>query len=871
MEIDVSKLSPMMQQYFEIKNKHKDHILFFRLGDFYEMFFDDAILASKELELTLTGRDCGLPERAPMCGVPYHACESYLSKLIKKGYKVAICEQMENPATAKGMVRREVIRVVTPGTLIENNLLTEDTNNFIVSILCQSEGWGIAGCDISTGQLLVTQFELQDEEGVINELGRYNPSEILFNSDILEHKTVTSFIKEKLQCLADLRDDEKFCLDTAQQMVSKHFGKTLEQLSLERYPLAVGSLGALLEYLYETQQKGLERITQVHYVNAAQYMVLDLTARRNLELTQTLRSGEKRGTLLWVLDKTKTAMGKRLLRSYLDKPLVNPALINKRLNAVEELVGNTILRCDIAEQLSGVFDLERLMTRIVYGSASPREFKALESTCRKLPALRELLSGCRSAYLAQVHQEIDPLEDLCQLIGAAIEDEPPVALKDGGVIKAGYHQELDDLRDLVHNTKQVLLSIESSEKEKTGIKNLKIGYNRVFGYYIEVTKSNLSMVPETYIRKQTLANCERYITQELKELEQKILSAGERILELEAQLFDQVRQQVSAQLQRVQTSAGAIARLDVYTSLAVVASDYGYCRPDVDQSDKIEIQDGRHPVVEQLMNGAPFVSNDTFLNLSDQQIAIITGPNMAGKSTYMRQTALIVLMAQIGSFVPAAKAHIGVVDGIFTRVGASDDLSSGQSTFMVEMTEVAQIVRQATSKSLLILDEIGRGTSTFDGMSIARAVIEYIADKKFVGAKTLFATHYHELTELEEQLPCVKNFNIACKKRGDDITFLRRIVPGGADDSYGIEVSKLAGVPEWIIKRAKQVLQKLESGQPANPVKHKNITDEAGDSQLSFQGLLSSPVEEALKQIDVNTLTPIEALNQLHALKEMLH
>ena len=857
-----------MQQYFAIKNQHKDHILFFRLGDFYEMFYDDAVLASKELELTLTGRDCGQEERAPMCGVPYHACDVYISRLIKKGFKVAICEQMENPADAKGVVKRSVIRVVTPGTLIESNMLAEDSNNYIACILCDGEGYGLACADISTGQLFASQFGPEGQSDLINELGRYGPSELLFNDGILDKTALTGFIKEKLHCVADLRDGESFEPAAAARLIEKHFAKPLGELGLGDAPLAARSLGALLQYLYETQQKGLERLTDVRLVNAAQYMVLDLTARRNLEIVQTMRTGEKRGSLLWVLDRTKTAMGKRLLRSYLEKPLMNPAPIQKRLNAVEELFSDTMLRCDLVEALGGVFDLERLMTRIIYGSSTPREYKSLEFTCRALPGIRERIAGRRSAYLREVYRGIDPLEDLCELLSRAIEDEPPIALKDGGVIKPGYSEELDEWRSLVQNSKQLLVDIETREREQTGIKNLKIGYNRVFGYYIEVTKSNLALVPESYIRKQTLTNGERYITQELKELEEKILTAGERIAYLEQKLFDEVRSKVAAELHRVQSTAEAVARLDVYCSLAQVAVANSYCRPEVNLSDEISIRDGRHPVVEQLMNGAPFVANDTLLDNSANQIAIITGPNMAGKSTYMRQTALIVLMAQIGSFVPAASASIGVVDGIFTRVGASDDLASGQSTFMVEMTEVAQILRDATARSLLILDEIGRGTSTFDGMSIARAVLEYIADKRKVGAKTLFATHYHELTCLEQELPGVKNYNIACKKRGDELTFLRRIVPGGADDSYGIEVSKLAGVPDWIIRRARQVLGQLESGREVAPAKKKRPAEEG--PQMSFSAVLPSEVEEALRKVDVNTLTPIEALNKLYELKELL-
>lgn len=872
MTINMDKLTPMMQQYLKIKEQHKDHIVFYRLGDFYEMFFDDALLASKELELTLTGRDCGQEERAPMCGVPHHACDTYISRLIKKGFKVAICEQVENPADAKGVVRREVVRVVTPGTLIESDMLSDDTNNYIACIFCIKEGFSLACADISTGQVYVSQFEPDAILDLISELSHYSPSEIIFNSGILEHTQLTGFIKNGLRCVADLREDETFALDYTSGLVEKQFAKPVEALGLVDKTLSIQVLGALLCYLYETQQKGLERITDVSYVNAQQYMKFDMTASRNLEITRTMRSGEKKGSLLWVLDKTKTPMGKRLLRSYLEKPLVNPAAINKRLNAVEELYQDTLLRCDITETLGSIFDLERLMTRIVYGSATPREYKALEQACSVLPAIKHRIADCKSAYLADICRQIDPLSDISDLIGQAIVDEPPAAIKDGGVIKEDYHKELDEYRTLVQNTKQVLLEIEASEREKTGIKSLKIGYNRIFGYYIEATKSYLHLVPKEYIRKQTLANCERYITEELKALEERILSAGEKIAALEAQLFEELRTRISAQLHRIQATAAAVARLDVFSSFAVVAQENGYCRPDVNFSDEILISDGRHPVVEKLMDGAPFVANDTKLNCREDQIAVITGPNMAGKSTYMRQTALIVLMAQIGSFVPAASASIGVVDALFTRVGASDDLASGQSTFMVEMTEVAQIMKEATAKSLLILDEIGRGTSTFDGMSIARAVIEYIADNKKLGAKTLFATHYHELTELEQQLSNVKNYNIACKKRGDDITFLRRIIPGGADDSYGIEVSKLAGVPQWIISRAREILSSLEQGETPKStgpaVKTKNAA--ADDAQISFTAVMPSEVEAQLRMIDVNTLTPIEAMNHLFRLKNLL-
>lgn len=805
-----------------------------------------------------------------MCGVPHHACDAYIAKLIKKGYKVAICEQTEDPSQAKGVVRREVIRVVTPGTLIESSMLNEDSNNYIACILSLDAGFALACADSSTGQLFVSEFEPSDVSGLVNELGRYAPSEILFNDGILDKKELTDFIREKLKCVADLFDADHFSYEPSVERLHQHFDKELPDLGLEGHVLSVCAVGALLSYLYETQRKGLEQITAVTLVNPAQYMVLDLNARRNLELVQTMRTGEKKGTLLWVLDKTQTAMGKRMLRSFLDKPLVDPAMIQKRLNAVEELVRDTMLRCDVCEQLGGIFDLERLMTRIVYGNAGPRELCSLASTCKRLPAMKALLAGCQCNYLSEIYMQIDPLEDVTGLICRSIAENPPLTLKDGGVIREGFDASLDELRTLVNDTQKILMEIETREKEQTGIKNLKIGYNRVFGYYIEVTKSYLDLVPDTYIRKQTLANCERYITQQLKELEGKLLSAGEQILSREAQLFNQVREQAAGQLHRVQLTASAIARLDVFASMAAAAVSNHYCRPDITMSDEILIREGRHPVVEQLTKGAPFVANDTALNNRDAMIAIITGPNMAGKSTYMRQTALIVLMAQIGSFVPAQSASIGVVDGIYTRVGASDDLASGQSTFMVEMTEVAQIMKSATSRSLLILDEIGRGTSTFDGMSIARAVIEYIADKRCIGAKTLFATHYHELTVLDQELPCVKNYNIACKKRGEEITFLRRIVPGGADESYGIEVSRLAGVPDRIIKRARQVLSDLEEGRAVSPVKGKTAARIPDTDQISFGALAQSEVEAALRSIDVNTLTPIEALNQLFTLKGLL-
>ena len=870
----MAKLSPMMEQYFAIKKKHQDQILFFRLGDFYEMFFEDAKLASKELELTLTGRDCGQEERAPMCGIPYHSCEAYIQRLIKKGYKVAICEQMEDPALAKGLVKREVIRVITPGTIIETSMLDEGSNNYIGSIFCRPDGYGLCFADISTGEIQATQLNEKDYgEKLINDLARFSPSELIFNKDFHEQKSVFAFIKDKLNCSTNLLDEKDLGYQDSESIILRHFSVAdLAKISLDDKPYCQMAVSSMLQYLSQTQKNGLERLLSIQFYHENQYMNLDLIARRNLELTQTMRTGEKRGSLLWVLDQTRTAMGKRMIKSFIEQPLNNPAIINKRLNAVEELYREGILRQEIIFSLGGIFDLDRLMTKVVYGNATPRDLKALQSTAKKIPSLRQLMEPVKSQYLREIYENLDSLEDVASLLQKAICDDPPVMVKDGGIIKEGYHAELDELRNLVGHTKEYITKIEAREKEETGIRTLKIGYNRVFGYYLEVSKSFINEVPDTYIRKQTLANCERYITQELKELEDKIMTAGEKILRLEAALFDETRKYVADQLVRTQRTSNAIARLDVFCSLAGVAVSNRYVRPVVDLSDEIKIQGGRHPVVEEILNDVPFVANDTYLNRSDRQIAIITGPNMAGKSTYMRQTALIVLMAQLGSFVPASSASIGVVDGIFTRVGASDDLTSGQSTFMVEMNEVAHILTNATSKSLLILDEIGRGTSTFDGMSIARAVLEYIADKRRLGAKTLFATHYHELTDLESVLSSVKNYNIAVKKHGDEITFLRRIVPGGADDSYGIEVSKLAGIPESVIERAHEILSQLENGElislPKSEKRKKVPVEES--VQLTFGSSKDDTLRERLARVDLNTLTPIEALNILFELKGML-
>lgn len=865
---DRSKLSPMMQQYLSMKDEHRDQILMFRLGDFYEMFFDDAVTASRELELTLTGRDCGLPDRAPMCGVPYHSVENYIARLVKKGYKVAICEQMENPALAKGMVKRDIVRVVTPGTLMEANMLEEGSNNYICSLCPAGERCGLAFADISTGSVLVT--EVSGEMAAINELGKYAPHEVIYAEELPQLRSVVGFLKDRLCCAAQAGDRDAYTEETAKKLVTEQFGEdTVTRLA--GTPLAVRALGGLMAYLRVTQFTGLERLLEAKSYLPQEYMRLDVAARRNLELTETMRSREKRGTLFWVLDKTKTSMGRRLLRSSIEQPLLSVNAINRRLNAVTELTRNSILISELAAALDGVYDLERLMTRVVYGNPPVKDMIALGATTARLPAIKELLGEVQCALLREIEQNIDPLEDVARLIGSAIDPDSDIPLKEGGVIREGYDKQLDEARHLSKDIRGILAEIEEREKDATGIRTLRIGYNRVFGYYIEVSNSFKDQVPAHYIRKQTLTNAERYITEEIKELEERVLYAQQEAIDRAAELYEQVRATVAAELPRIQQTAAAVAGLDMLCGLATVALNNNYCCPTVDLSDEIEISEGRHPVVEQLLDGAPFVPNDTKLNNRENQIAVLTGPNMAGKSTYMRQVALIVLMAQVGSFVPAASARIGIVDGIYTRVGASDDLTTGQSTFMVEMSEVANILKEATEKSLLILDEIGRGTSTYDGMSIARAVIEYIADRKKLGAKTLFATHYHELTELEELIPCVKNYNVAVKKRGEDIVFLRRIIPGGVDESYGIEVSKLAGIPRWVIDRAYEVLSSLEEGQTVSEAKVKTRAKPKEESeQLYFIDEKAEAIKKRLRGADPNTLTPIEALNLIYELKKLL-
>ena len=864
----MAELTPMMKQYFQIKENYPDTILMFRLGDFYEMFFDDAKTVSAELELVLTGRDCGQEERAPMCGVPFHSADSYIARLVAKGYKVAICEQLEDPALAKGIVKRDVTRVLTPGTVIESTMLDESKNNFLGCIFASKKFVGICFADISTGSVHLTQFENKNsQKRIINELGRFMPSEIIINADVLKLNQVTDFVKSRLQSSCDLLDEDCFDLSKASASVMKHFRiASLSDLSLADADAAVCALGASMDYLKSVQKSELENIRDINYYGESSFMRLDVSTLRNLELTETMRNREKRGSLLWVLDKTKTSMGKRMLRSWIEQPLLNMTRIMKRHSAVGELVDNPSVKDDIIESLSGCQDLERLITRIAYSTANARELRGLSSTLNRLPQVKEYLSRCNSSMLTELSTEILPLEEIANLIDNSIVDEPPFSVREGGMIKDGFNSEIDELRDIVNNGKGYIADIQLREQEKTGIKKLKIGYNRVFGYYIEVSNSFKELVPDEYIRKQTLANCERYITQELKELESKVLGAQERIVRLEYEVFDSVRRKAAEHLYEIQKTAAAVAATDVLCSFAKVASENNYCYPSMSAGDRINIINGRHPVVEKMID-FPFVPNDTVLDCSDNRSAIITGPNMAGKSTYMRQVALICLMAQAGSFVPASSAELCVLDGIFTRIGASDDLASGSSTFMVEMNEVADILKNATSKSLIIFDEIGRGTSTFDGMSIARAVLEFAADKKKLGAKTLFATHYHELTELENSVSGVKNYNIAVKKRGDDITFLRRIVSGCADGSYGIEVAKLAGVPNAVVERAKVVLAELESenGRPTMPAV---IEDNEHQMQLSFGNSNADSIVEKLKNIDVNTLTPIEAMGILYDLSK---
>lgn len=853
-------LSPMMQQYKDIKSQNEDSILFFRVGDFYEMFFEDAKKASEELDLVLTGKDCGLEERAPMCGVPFHSCEAYIARLVEKGYKVSICEQVEDPATAKGLVKRDIIRTITPGTVLEDSMLDEGRNNYLAAIALAGDEIGLCFADASTGECHATYITKEScEVRLIDEISRFSPKEILISDDFkAKAPNVLEYFEKYFEGTLTVREAKNFDLKNTEDLILKHFNViSLENIGLANESAESAAFGAVLEYLYETGVNGQISVNKIDVYTGSQFMRLDITAVRNLELCETMRLKAKKGSLLWVLDKTKTAMGKRLIRNWLLQPLLSVTDISFRQNALEELVSDTILRGEIVEALSGIRDIERLMTKVVYGSANARDLLQLSATASRFPQIKSLLANANCKMLKEIYNEIDTLEDIVGLIDSAINPEAPVTVREGNLIKDGYSELVDTLRHDMNSGTGVLAEIEAREKERTGIKNLRVRYNKVFGYYIEVTNSFLDKVPEDYIRKQTLTNAERFITEELKEIEKRVLTAKDRIVQVEYELFDTVRKKAAAEVIRFQKTAAAIARLDVLTSLSNVSADNHYCRPLVNTNGVIRITGGRHPVVEQVIK-TPFVSNDTLLNMTDDRCAIITGPNMAGKSTYMRQVALITLMAQIGCFVPAESAEIGVVDAIFTRVGASDDLASGQSTFMVEMSEVAYILKNATKHSLLILDEIGRGTSTFDGMSIARAVLEFVADKKKLGAKALFATHYHELTQMENELKGVKNYNIAVKKRGDDITFLRRIVRGGADDSYGIEVAKLSGIPNAVIERAKEVLRLTES---EGLVTYKTVNE--SDVQMSFEMQSAQDILKDLKAIDVNTLTPIEAMQIL--------
>lgn len=866
MQIDFNRLSPMMKQYFSVKNKYRDHILFFRLGDFYEMFFEDAIMVSKELELTLTGRDCGLDERAPMCGIPYHASEMYIKRLIEGGHRVAICEQLTDPKDVKnGIVERDVIRIVTPGTLTESALLDESKNNYICAAFAAEDECAICFADISTGEVHLfkkTGKDVQNE--IINELSRFDPAEVLFNDGLLDFKQVTDFIKSKLNCSVQMLDGECFDVGSKKDVILKQFNvPELCEIGLNEDSTEAECVCGLFDYISDTQKALVGRFTEIKRYNDSYFMELDLTARRNLELTETMRNKEKKGSLLWVLDHTQTSMGKRLLKAYIEQPLIKPAIIINRLDAVEQLCKQSVIREELSDQLSGVYDIERLMTRVMYKTATPRDLKALSLTALKMPDIKMLLENFNCRLLRELNQNIHTLTEISGLIENAVMDEPSVNAKEGGVIKDGFNEELDRLRDIIKNGKGIIDEIEQREKERTGIKNLKLGYNRVFGYYIEVTKSYYDKIPPEYIRKQTLANCERFITDELKRAENEILGANEKVLSLEYDIFCEVRDFVATQLVKVQETASAIAQLDVLCSFAYTSLKNEYTKPDIAIDGIIDIKDGRHPVVELMLTDEMYVPNDTYLDTGSSRMSIITGPNMSGKSTYMRQTALICLMAQIGCFVPARYAKISIVDKIFTRVGASDDLTAGQSTFMVEMSEVADILKNATKQSLVILDEVGRGTSTYDGISIATAVAEYIANSRILGCKTLFATHYHELIKLEDELEGVKNYSVAVKKRGDNIKFLRKIVPGGVDDSYGIDVAKLAGLPNRVLNRAKQLLAEMET--------EKSLYDnEKPQEQISFGAIGSERIIDKLRKTNVDELTDEDAKYFLKELCDML-
>ena len=862
-------MTPMRRQYFEIKEKNQDCLLFFRLGDFYEMFDDDARLVAKELDLTLTTRDRNKPkeEQTPMCGVPYHSVDAYIGRLLAKGYKVAICEQLEDPSQAKGIVQRDVTRIITPGTVTDSSMLEEGKNNYIGCIYGQEGRYGLAFCDLSTGAFFTTVCA--DAAAAASELGRFAPTEVLRGGEGCRDSVLEDALKNRLSCLVNEEVAGQFDLENSQTILEKHFDAPLAQLGLTGLPLAVTASGTLLDLLFALQKNDLKHIRQIEYYTTGRFMELDLDARRNLELTETMRAKGKKGTLIWVLDDTRTAMGGRMIRTWVEQPLMDPVQITSRQNAVEELVNSTVERGELSDALREVTDLERVMTRVVTGTVNGREMLTLAQGLRALPAIKEQLEKKSSPLLKKLGQSIDSLADCASLIEKAIRDEPPLTIKEGNLIRDGADPEVDRLRDIMNGGAGTLVAIEAAEKEKTGIRTLKVSYNRVYGYYIEVSKSFTDQVPIHYTRKQTLTNCERYITPELKELEDQVLGAKDRLAALEYEICCRLREHVAMQAARVQTSATAVATADALCSLANVAVKHNYCRPEISMGGEISITDGRHPVIEKMQTDSLFVPNDTSLGMDGNQVAIITGPNMAGKSTYMRQVALIAIMTQMGSFVPARSARLGIIDRIFTRIGASDDLSSGQSTFMVEMTEVASILKYATAKSLLILDEIGRGTSTYDGMAIAKAVLEYAASPRHLGAKTLFATHYHELSAIEDELPNVKNYNIAVKKRGDKMIFLRKIVPGATDDSYGVDVANLAGLPASVIARARQILAELENQNPQQ-LSVKKAQQDSHD-QVSLLDISSQQVADALRAINVETLTPIEAMNELYKLKKMLN
>jgi len=869
----MAEFSPMMRHYLEIKEQYQDCIIFYRLGDFYEMFFDDAKTASRELEITLTGRDCGQEERAPMCGVPFHAAESYIARLIEKGYKVAICEQLEDAKETKGMVKRDVIRVVTPGTVIEANMLDEKKNNFIMSIYKKGIYFGVAVCDVTTGTFLSTKIEANNNFALLlDELSKYNPAEIIVNKMLFNCKAEIDEIKLRFKAYVNCFDEEIFKTDIESLKENYAFIDDNEKRieNIDESDLQVPAINGLLDYLNQTQKIKLEHINMIKMYSITKYMSLNCTARRNLELTEKMNDKSKKGTLLWVLDKTYTSMGGRLLRKWINEPLIDVADINKRLNAVEELKDNLIFRGDIIDSLRRIYDIERLVGKIAYGNTNARDMISLKNSLKQLPYLKNILASSKSELLQNLYLSLDELKDIHDLIEQAIIEDPPITITEGGIIKLGYNQEVDELKKAGTQGKNWLIELEAKEKEETGIKNLKVGFNKVFGYFFEVTKSYLNLVPDRYIRKQTLANCERYITEELNELESKILGAETKVVDLEYKLFIEIRNKIAVNIERLQKAANIVSSLDVLTSFAIVAEDLNYTKPNVDKTGVIDIKGGRHPVIEKMLPSGTFIDNDTYLDKQNDRLSIITGPNMAGKSTYMRQVALITLMAQLGSFVPATSAKIGVVDKIFTRVGASDDLAMGQSTFMVEMMEVAEILREATANSLVILDEIGRGTSTYDGLSIAWAVVEYIANKERCGAKTLFATHYHELTELEEQIEGVRNYSIAVKEKGEDVIFLRKIVSGGTDESYGVHVAKLAGVPQDVVKRSNEILKTLERKSILGKKNQEKENKKIATGQLDMFNYKIAELAHEIDKINLNELTPIDALNILVKMKDKI-